>query len=244
MGNTLIADISKMDRQALLGTFAQALPVLTNYESFRDMASDQRGHLEDMKKGDTWKDYKEELKSGNATERAQNGLADMMKTHPKEFFSGVGCLAAGVILFMALLQVSFLLALLLLVPGLVGGFIFFNRANKSIRKEAEGVLEATLPKLDEALAACEQSSALLSIPSAYRYSYALEQMSQLLQSFRANTWMECADRYEETMHRMRLEGLLEENNELMMINNFYQQQIDKNTRAAAIFSGLTFLNTL
>jgi len=240
MGNTLIADISKMDRQALFATFAQALPVLTNYESFRDMASDQQGRLDYLKEGD----HARVLISGNATERAQNGLADMMKTHPKEFFCGVGCIAAGVILFMALLTVSFLLSLLLLVPGLVGGFIFFNRANKSIRKEAEGVLATTLPKLDEALAACEQSSALLSIPSAYRYSYALEQMTQLLQSFRANTWMECADRYEETMHRMRLEGLLEENNELMAINNFYQQQIAKNTRAAAIFTGLTFLNTL
>jgi len=240
MGNTLTADISKMDRQALLATFAQALPVLTNYESFRDMASDQQGHLNYLKEGD----HARVLVSGNATERAQNGLADMMKTHPKEFFCGVGCIAAGVLLFMVLLQVSFLLSFICLVPGLVGSFIFFNRANKSIRKEAEGVLATTLPQLDEALTACEQSSAVLTVPSAYRYSYALEQMSQLLQSFRANTWMECADRYEEMVHRMRLEGLLEENNELMMINNFYQQQIAKNTRAAALFSGLIFLNTL
>jgi len=236
----MVADISKMDKQALLTTFAQALPVLTNFEACRDASNAAQDRLNYEQKGDKFSTWVKE----DVTKRASQGLSEMMKTNPKEYFGGIACIAAGMLLFFALLQVNFLLALLPLVPGLVGGFFFFNRANKAQRINTQGSVVELGSNLETALTACEQSMALLSVPPAYRYSYALEQMAQLLQNMRANTWMECADKYETMMHQMRVEGLLEENNELQAISIFYQQQIAKNTRAAAIFSGLTFLNTL
>jgi len=229
-------DISKMDKQSLLTTFAEAHRVLTQYESFQDAMTDEVAYLADKTRGESL----EILVTGEWKERQKRTMLELKKANPKAYFSGIACLAGGGVLCFLLLNAVWWLGLLCLLAGGISGYILWNGISKSLKKGSEDRMREISPQLEAALTACERSKAVLSIPAPYRYSYAVEQMAQLLQSFRASTWIECADRYEEMVHRMRMEAHAKEAAELAAISAFYAKQARDNARAAAIFSGLNF----
>lgn len=233
---TQVRDISKLDRQALLSTFAQARQVLMKFEACQD----EKDVVQERK--DFYDDGKGSRipSAGEVSARSKRDLDEMRKQNPLEYYGGIACIAAGTLAFLGLLQVSVILGLLCFIPGVAGGAVLFKRSLKKREKVVGDNLVVLNARLDEALTLCEQSTALQMIPPAYRYSYAMEQMGHLVQNYRANTWMECADRYEENMHRMRMEAHAEEAAELAALSAFYSHQAAGNARAAAIFSGLNF----
>jgi len=251
-----VNDISKMDRQALLGTFTEAGRVLAAYEDCRDRAE----QLINKTKKDEDNFATSGLRGGLSPEAVAEAKRrdEIMKGRlRKEYtlvYMGLVGIPVSIILAIAgaassssiLLVLALVIFILLIVVVLPASKkITKGKAELGAELDVEGqTRKAVQPKVDMALTACEQSLALNAIPRAYRYTYAMKQMGLLVENFRANTWMEAADKFEEMVHRVTMETLMEENNELLAINNFYQQQIAKNTRAAALFSGLTWLNTL
>jgi hypothetical protein len=211
-----------MDRPALLAAFGEANRVLSAYEAFQDAMADLVG-----------------VAAAGDPKQSKRQFADLRKKHPKTF---AGLVLSGVGVFVGLIAsaVSSVVGTLILLAALVCVLYFTFHGMKLLKKDASASIDALQPKLDAALYACEQSLALHSIPPAYRYSYAVEQMARLLQNFRASTWMECADRYEEMMHRMRMDEHAKETAELAALSAFYAKQARSNARAGAIFSGLNF----
>ena len=154
------------------------------------------------------------------------------------FFAGLIVLIGGLILGAS--AHSAVINVIAAVGGLFLMFYAIRLATKMSKAHFNTQAGELQPRLDAALTACERSSALLSVPPAYRYSFAMESMLQLVQNRRANTWVECADKYEEMVHRLQVQQSLEEIQELSAISAYYTMQAAKNARAAAIFSGLNF----
>ena len=78
------------------------------------------------------------------------------------------------------------------------------------------------------------------IPSTYRYPLALDTMLGFVENFRASTWKECADKYEEQLHRWQLEANGAESLRLQREIRNLTESTAKSAKAAAIFSGLNF----
>jgi len=102
-------------------------------------------------------------------------------------------------------------------------------------------------KVEKAL--LENEKVILLIPPDYRYPLALSTMLGFVRNFRASTWKECVDLYEEQYHRWVMEENSRENIRIQSeIRNLSGQiasdtrKIKRNTAATAIFSGLTFFS--
>ena len=238
-----VTSISKMDRQSLLATFMEANQVLSAYESFQDALADEQAFAESMNMKTSTKNWAKGGLAGMAAagdpKQSKRQFADLRKKHPKVF---AGLILSGIGVFVGLVATTFssTIGSLIMLAALVGVLYFTFHGMKLLKQDASVSINDLQPRLDAALYACERSLALNNIPPAYRYSYAMEQMMQLVQNFRANTWMECADRYEEMMHRIRMEAHAKETAELAALSAFYAKQARSNARASAIFSGLNF----
>jgi len=86
------------------------------------------------------------------------------------------------------------------------------------------------------------------IPSDYRYPLALSEMLRFVRNGRATSWKECADKYEEQLHRWKMEANSAENLQIQKEIRNLTGQVSKNTksiarssRATAIFTGLIYL---
>jgi len=98
-------------------------------------------------------------------------------------------------------------------------------------------------KTDFDLAVTEiEKSVVMKIPDEYRCSFALETMlNKFVRNRRASTWKECANLYEDQLHKWRLEMNMEENLRVQRDIRNYTRATARNTRATAIFSGLIWL---
>jgi len=108
-------------------------------------------------------------------------------------------------------------------------------------------IKELMPYYDTAVEEIEQSS-VMHIPPEYRYPLALSTMLGFLRNFRASTWKDCADLYEEQFHRWILEKNSAENVQIQTEIRNLTGKVAKNTksiarssRATAIFTGLMYL---
>ena len=97
-----------------------------------------------------------------------------------------------------------------------------------------------LPIVNNAATEMENSAAML-IPPDYRYPLAIETMLRFVKNLRASTWKECADLYEEQLHRWQMEANSAENLRLQREIRNLTGSAANNAKAAAIFSGLNLL---
>jgi gas vesicle protein len=88
--------------------------------------------------------------------------------------------------------------------------------------------------------ALEEFFEIKKIPSTYRYPLALDTMLEFVKNFRASTWKECADKYEEQLHRWQMEANGAESIQLQSEIRNLTESAAKSAKAAAIFSGLNF----
>jgi hypothetical protein len=96
-------------------------------------------------------------------------------------------------------------------------------------------------RTNKAERAFEENREIMLIPPDYRYPLALETMLGFVKNLRASTWKECADKYEEQLHRWKMESNSDENLRLQReIRGLTKRAADSAT-AAAIFSGLNLL---
>ena len=100
-------------------------------------------------------------------------------------------------------------------------------------------LEKKLEKADRA--AEENKKIIMLIPPDYRYPLALETMLGFVKNLRASTWKECADLYEEQLHRWQMETNSAENLRLQREIRGLTKRAADGATAAAIFSGLNLL---
>jgi len=244
------AGISQMDRQSLLKTFTEADRVLTAYEACRETAKQTREDEEGKEIGKWDVHNLASLSRENTKERLAREKI-LKKQHPKEYklltystWATLGLLLLSVVLFFALhgSVVPFLFPAI----GFVIMFYALNQWQQITKNYSDmvvgqsDVVQEKEKRVVEALAVCEQSLALLSIPPAYRYTYAMEQMARFVENLLADSWKECAVLYEDHMHKLRMEAHAEETKELAELSAFYAKQAASNARAAAIFSGLNF----
>ncbi|MCL2818091.1 MAG: hypothetical protein FWD39_06895 [Clostridiales bacterium] len=251
-------NISKMDRQELLATFKEAIRVLYGYEACRELMAEQLDETEDfdiaIRQAPGIQMKRELRKEWRKRDQEVKELhPDLAKKELIFSFIAAPCfflLILGVVMLIAPSVTSSLPLLLIFIslPPLVMALSIDSKWRKAKSEYNDKLKQNKLasvqrneqPKIDAALIACERSVALNTVPPAYRYTYALEQMTRILQNFLADNWKECADKYEEHMHRMRLESQMEEINELAEISAFYSQQAKRSAGAAALFSGLNF----
>ena len=101
--------------------------------------------------------------------------------------------------------------------------------------------EAEKLKVEANTAALElEKSATMLIPPDYRYPLAIQTMLGFVRNLRASTWKECADLYEEQLHRWQMEENNAEHNMLLQqVQNLTGKAAAAST-ASAIFSGLNF----
>ena len=97
-------------------------------------------------------------------------------------------------------------------------------------------------RLDNAEQVFEENRKIVTlIPPDYRYPLALTTMLGFVRNLRASTWKECADLYEEQLHRWQMEENSAENIRLQReIRGLTKRAVDSAT-TAAVFSGLNFL---
>ena len=107
-------------------------------------------------------------------------------------------------------------------------------------------LKPEYSKAEKAL--LENEKIIMLIPPDYRYPLALSTMYGLVKNFRATTWKECADLYEEQYHRWVMEENSKESVRIQSeIRNLtgqmatHTKSIAKSSRATAIFTGLMYL---
>jgi len=226
-------DITQMDNRQLAAAFAESAKLLADYEEFADAV-----------------DIYEEV---SASEGEHTGL-NSLKYRTGELQETVKHLTGAdkakfYLMVYGSIPLTILAAMLYKVPViaviclLVSVSIIFyaiHFAHKTAKGHTDVKIDTLKPHLEAALCACEQSTAIMSIPPAYRYSFAMEQMLQLVENRRANTWVECADKYEELVHRLRMQQATEEIIELTAISAYYTAQAASSARAAALFSGLNF----
>jgi hypothetical protein len=86
----------------------------------------------------------------------------------------------------------------------------------------------------------ENNKIILLIPPDYRYPLALSTMLGFVKNYRASTWKECANLFEEQFHRWKMEANSEESLRLQSEIRDLTGQVARNTRTTAIFSGLIF----
>jgi len=92
--------------------------------------------------------------------------------------------------------------------------------------------------LDNITAELSDDAVLQFIPPQYRYPMALKQMIDCVSNRRADSWKECANLYEEQLHRWTLEKNSEEALKLAAETNALAESAVRNSQAAAIFSGI------
>ena len=100
-------------------------------------------------------------------------------------------------------------------------------------------VEELMPYFNTAVDEMENSSVML-IPLDYRYSLALKIMLSHVRNLRASNWKECADLYEEQLHRWTMESNSAEALQIQQEISSYTRATAKSAKAAAIFSGLNF----
>jgi len=86
----------------------------------------------------------------------------------------------------------------------------------------------------------ENFFAVNSIPPDYRYPLALDTIFGFVKNLRASTWKECANLYEEQLHRWQMEANGAESLQLQREIRALTETAAKSAKAAAIFSGLNF----
>jgi len=86
----------------------------------------------------------------------------------------------------------------------------------------------------------ENAKIIMLIPSDYRYPLALSTMHGFVRNYRASTWKECVELYEEQLHRWKLEANSEESIRLQSEIRDLTGKVAKSARTSAIFSGLNF----
>ena len=101
-------------------------------------------------------------------------------------------------------------------------------------------VEELMPYFNMSVDEMEKSSFML-IPLDYRYSHAIETMLGFVKNRRASTWKECADLYEEWLHRRIMEKNSAESLQIQRDIRNLTAIVVRNTRATAIFSGLNFI---
>ena len=79
------------------------------------------------------------------------------------------------------------------------------------------------------------------IPPDYRYPLALKTMLGFVRNLRASNWKECANLYEEQLHRWQMEINSAEGLELQLQTRILAGEASKNSAWAALFSGLSLL---
>jgi len=252
-------DVSQMDRQTLLGTFAEAGRVLTNYEACRDMADEVKARAWDQDAGKynpidgvillSSRETKEEIKRRDV-ELAKRYPEEAKKLRTSPIVALVG-LVVGVVALILTMAINFSMPLVLLSLAIIIGPLWYMEStskkwkqlremySKEIVDNSAEVL-VQVKQVDIALTACERSLALNTVPPAYRYTYALEQMAYFIQNFLADSWKECAVLYEDHMHKLRMEAHAEETQRLAELSAFYAKQAKNSAGAAALFSGLNF----
>ena len=94
--------------------------------------------------------------------------------------------------------------------------------------------------LDKVIIEMNESAAML-IPPDYRYPLALTTMLGFVKNLRASTWKECADLYEQQLHRWKIETNSAENLQLQREIRNLTNTAANSAKAAAIFSGLNLL---
>ena len=97
-------------------------------------------------------------------------------------------------------------------------------------------IEELMPYFNKAVDEMEKSS-VMKIPKEYRYSFAMETMLKYLRNYRASTWKECADLYEEKLHHLKLEADSEERNRILKEAQTLAKSSERNEQVAAIFKG-------
>ena len=252
-------DISKMDRQALLGTFTEAGRVLSAYEACRDMADEVKARAWAQNAGKynpidgvillSSRETKEEIKRRDI-ELAKRYPEEAKKLRTSPIVALVG-LVVGVVALILTMAINFSMPLVLLSLAIIIGPLWYMESTskkwKQLRNahseelvEKSDVVLAQARQVNIALTACERSLALNSVPPAYRYTYAMEQMARLVQNLLADSWKECAVLYEDHMHKLRMEAHAEETQRLAELSAFYAKQAKSSAGAAALFSGLNF----
>jgi len=96
---------------------------------------------------------------------------------------------------------------------------------KGIEKQSHAESLKAVPFDNEARKKLENTIYLPAIPEGYCYTLALESMLEILKRGRANTWQELADRYEEQIHRWRME----ENSRKKLEEQIRQSEIAEET---------------
>jgi len=222
---TVGGDITKMDSSQLAVTFSEAAKLLADFEVFSE---DARYYVENANNaGNSTHLFKDTIKTGKVGgDNLHESIANLTSAQKTKYTIMIW---TGAILCITMVGI---------IVGLPLVLYSVHGIHKTAKENLDAEIDRVSPLLENALNACEQSAALMSIPPAYRYSFAMEQMLQLVLNRRANTWVECADKYEELVHRIRLEQTAEEALELNAISAYYSSQAASSARAAAIFGGI------
>ena len=123
--------------------------------------------------------------------------------------------------------------------GLVSGFDLVGKFENFLDFYRKKITELT-PIFERTLTDMEQSAVMI-IPPDYRYSYAMETMHSFFRNRRASTWKECADLYEEHVHRTIMQKNSAESIRIQREIGYNTASAARSARAAAIFSGLNFI---
>lgn len=82
---------------------------------------------------------------------------------------------------------------------------------------------------------------IMLIPPDYRYPLALETMLRFVRNLRASNWKECANLYEEQLHRWHMEMNSAEGLELQRQTKLFAGMASRNSALSAVFSGLNLI---
>jgi hypothetical protein len=138
------------------------------------------------------------------------------------------------------------------IAWLVGLAPLIIRAMNKKKKQAYADWQARMAQLHEQIKAQDVVLAqtigrvadkINAIPEEYRYSFALDTMLGFLRSFRAATWKECVDLYEQQKHRWLLEQNSNEGVLLQRQMSHASERAAASAEAAAFFGAVTAVNT-
>ena len=139
-----------------------------------------------------------------------------------------GCAASPI----GVMNISMLVMFLSSSNGAIVASLVYHFKNKKVKADELALywpaVEAAGQRVDALIN--HHGNTIIQVPARYRYPLALATMCDLLLSGRANSWVECADKYEEQYHRWTMEVY---GRESLMV----QQQIHQATSTAAAFAG-------
>ena len=124
-------------------------------------------------------------------------------------------------------------------PGAFGGTRAKINTPKNLKIFTESIKKdvAELTPILESMAIEIEQSAVMLIPPDYRYSFAIETMLRFIKNRRASTWKECANLYEEQLHRWAMEANNAQYRQIQYNANSIEKQSVNSDVIVKIFKG-------